>query len=258
MKCNITEQLDAIAVKLGAEVTTASNNIMEALQKISLVVTKTEAAEAADIISVLDGFAEDNGYVGNSSETISEAISKVLLYVGGSSSGWDLSDRIEKGQGTKAVIIGQITTSHAVSALGTNSIACGDHDTIANGYCSFAEGYETVAHGVAAHSMGKETIAHGNYSVAEGLGTSAKYRSQHVFGEYNIIESTSGVSNFESTRGTYVEIVGNGEEDDESNARTLDWNGNEKLAGSLTLGMDTENEVTITATQLQALLALLN
>ena len=38
---------------------------------------------------------------------------------------------------------------------------------------------------------------------------------------------------------------------------TLDWSGNEKLAGSLTLGMNTQNEVTITAQELKALLGLL-
>jgi len=38
-------------------------------------------------------------------------------------------------------------------------------------------------------------------------------------------------------RGTYVEIVGKGTSDDaRSNARTLDWNGNEVLAGKLTVG----------------------
>lgn len=52
---------------------------------------------------------------------------------------------------------------------------------------------------------------------------------------------------------TYAEIVGNGEDNNNrSNARTLDWEGNETLAGSLTLG-----STTITEAQLQALLALL-
>lgn len=60
------------------------------------------------------------------------------------------------------------------------------------------------------------------------------------------------------TRGTYVEMVGNGGNDsNRSNARVLDWQGNEKLAGSLTLGMGTAGEVTLTPAQLTALLALL-
>ena len=57
----------------------------------------------------------------------------------------------------------------------------------------------------------------------------------------------------------YVELVGNGEYGNPSNARTLDWKGNEEIAGifkcqtSITIG-----STTITEAQLQALLALLN
>ncbi|MBO7697088.1 MAG: hypothetical protein J6Y28_04905 [Acholeplasmatales bacterium] len=46
-----------------------------------------------------------------------------------------------------------------------------------------------------------------------------------VFGEYNIQDNSSAdISN----RGTYIEIVGKGTASNaRSNARTLDWNGNE-------------------------------
>ena len=58
--------------------------------------------------------------------------------------------------------------------------------------------------------------------------------------------------------GKYAEVIGNGDSDNaRSNARTLDWDGNEELAGGLTLGLGTADEVHITATQLKALLALL-
>lgn len=71
--------------------------------------------------------------------------------------------------------------------------------------------------------------------------------------------------------GKYAEVVGNGVDDNQrSNARTLDWDGNSWIAGnntaegnviakggSLTLGTGA-NAVTITAAQLQQLLALLN
>jgi hypothetical protein len=42
-----------------------------------------------------------------------------------------------------------------------------------------------------------------------------------------------------------------------SNARTLDWQGNESISGSLTLGKGTADEVSISAAQLAQLLALL-
>lgn len=109
----------------------------------------------------------------------------------------------------------------------------------------------TGAIGIASHAEGKATLAIGNNSHAEGTGTIAQNRSQHVFGEYNIADSVSG------NRGTYVEIVGKGQNiANRSNARTLDWDGNEALAGSLTLGKGTADEVTITAAQLKALLNL--
>lgn len=62
------------------------------------------------------------------------------------------------------------------------------------------------------------------------------------------------------TRGTYVEIVGNGKNPStRSNARTLDWNGNEWLAGGLTTtGAITIGSTTLTEMQLQSLLALLS
>ena len=73
--------------------------------------------------------------------------------------------------------------------------------------------------------------------------------------------------NFDQNHMNYVEIVGNGYiyEDSTtheevrygSNARTLDWHGNETLAGSLTLGKGTADEVTLTPAQLKQLLLLL-
>ena len=126
--------------------------------------------------------------------------------------------------------------------LGQNAVAVGS-STRATSNSSFAEGSGTSATGVAAHAEGAGTNAGGAYSHAEGGYTSsagyyshadgyfvtANRKSQHAFGEYNIIET--GAS---STKGTYVEIVGNGTASNKrSNARTLDWNGNEELAGNI-------------------------
>ena len=97
----------------------------------------------------------------------------------------------------------------------------------------------------------------GVYSHAEGYGTIASRRCHHVFGEYNLEDNATGASG--TDRGTYIEVVGNGNTSQQrSNARTLDWSGNEALAGGLTLGKGTSNETTITAAQLKALLALLS
>ena len=111
----------------------------------------------------------------------------------------------------------------------------------ATGANSHAEGYDTAAIGNYSHAEGTMTIAQGNASHAEGEHTIANSSNQHVSGKYNIPDSVN----------TYAEIIGNGNSNTPSNARTLDWNGNEWLAGNLTL-----NQTTLTENKLQYLVGL--
>lgn len=128
--------------------------------------------------------------------------------------------------GTKATAEGTNTT-----ASGTSSHAEGNNTT-ASKTASHAEGYGTTASGDYSHAEGCNTTASGSYCHAEGIGTVASGWGQHVFGSYN------------SASANYIEIVGNGyavyDEMGEhiigQNARTLDNDGNEILAGKLTLG----------------------
>lgn len=125
------------------------------------------------------------------------------------------------------------------TASGNNSHAEGGNNT-ASGGSSHVEGSANTASGTTSHAEGFTTMAIGNYSHSEGYGTRANRQSQHVFGEFNIIDN-SGSSGAE--RGDYVEIVGNGTADNaRSNARILDWSGNETLAGTSTAtGFKTPN-----------------
>ena len=176
---------------------------------------------------------------------------------------------------------------NATIASGNNSHAEGC-TTKASGYCSHAEGNYTFASGAASHTEGFNTTASGSYSHAEGqyseasghyshaggqscyananvstaigYGNIANRQSQLVFGECNIADGTTNLApdNPAFRTGAHIEIVGNGtSNNDRSNARTLDWDGNECLAGSLTLGAGTANEATITAAQLGQLVAAL-
>ena len=141
------------------------------------------------------------------------------------------------------------------TANGAQSHAEGN-GTNADGAQSHAEGVGTTASGQASHAEGSYTTASGSASHAEGAYTTANHASQHVFGENNVEDPSTANAN---ARGTYVEIVGNGTSSDaKSNARTLDWDGNETLAGSLTLGKGTADEVTVTAAQLKQLIAMLS
>lgn len=114
------------------------------------------------------------------------------------------------------------------TAKGGYSHAEGQY-TSANVIASHAEGVSTTVSGAGSHAEGRHTAVSGGYSHAEGLYTLASSAYQHVCGKYNI----------EDTSDTYAEIVGNGTNATRANARTLDWYGNEKLAGEIDASMRT-------------------
>lgn len=97
----------------------------------------------------------------------------------------------------------------------------------ARGIGAHAEGYFTLAQGEYSHSEGYYSEAHGDYCHVEGKDTIARGYAQHVQGAYNI----------EDADGTYIHIVGNGEDTEyRSNAHTLDWDGNAWYAGKVSAG----------------------
>lgn len=77
--------------------------------------------------------------------------------------------------------------------------------------------------GYNSQTFGNNTKAFNQNTFAAGEGTTAGSNNQFVFGKYNN----------EDWIGKYVEIVGNGTNGHGSNARTLDWEGNETIAGDL-------------------------
>lgn len=267
MKCNITEQLDEIAVKLGAE-KADSENIVEALEKIRVAVNNGGGGGSSSVTDWPLADRMDKGVDGSGNEVTGAVIEGCIT--GNNKNVASAYDTHAEGNRTTASgpmshaegggTIASGYYSHAeggtTKAQGNGSHAEGG-ETVASGNVSHAEGNQSVASGGASHAEGSLTTTSGINSHAEGYYTIAARANQHVFGIYNIAETGNG-----NEKGTYVEIVGNGERvngvDNRSNARTLDWEGNEKLAGSLTLGMGTADEVTITAAQLKELLLLLN
>lgn len=150
--------------------------------------------------------------------------------------------------GTTSVAVG-----YANTVSGDGAVAAGYANTVSGGG-AVAVGYANTASGNSSFAVTRFAEATGSYSTAHGRRTISNHKAQFVFGECNVADASSEASN---ARGTYVEIVGNGTSDSaRSNARTLDWNGNESLAGGLTLGMGTANQTSITAQQLNDLLAL--
>lgn len=135
-----------------------------------------------------------------------------------------------EGQGTTAGGSTAHAEGYGTTASGPNSHVEG-YFTTANSQYSHAEGSYATASGYASHAEGYGATASGPHSHAEGWNTTANHKSQHVFGEYNTLDdSTAAVT----ARGNYVEIVGNGTNgSSRSNARTLDWSGNEVLSGTI-------------------------
>lgn len=129
-----------------------------------------------------------------------------------------------EGRGTTAA--GQASHTEGAGAQ-TSSSAYAAHaegsQTAVTAEAAHAEGRGSTASGIAAHAEGQQTQARGAASHTEGTGTIAGSASQHVSGKYNITDISD----------TYAEIVGNGTNLVESNARTLDWNGNAWYAGEM-------------------------
>lgn len=128
-------------------------------------------------------------------------------------------------------------TSTASATAGSAAHAEG-YSTKANGQYSHAEGSSSEADGQSSHSEGNSCYALGDYSHAEGNSTNSEgtgshtegldtisyVNYQHVSGKYNVPDS--------SAENLYAEIIGNGSDaNNRSNARTLDWGGNEWIAG---------------------------
>lgn len=114
--------------------------------------------------------------------------------------------------------------SHAeggsTKATGANTHAEGQ-GTTSSGYAAHAEGQGTLAKGGMSHAEGVSTQANGDISHSEGEGTIANGKLQHVQGKYNLADTTSAF------------IIGNGSSSKRSNAMSVDWNGNLRIAGQL-------------------------
>ena len=130
-----------------------------------------------------------------------------------------------------------VASGNAAHAEGYTTTASGNyshaegHESTASGDTAHAEGYQTKAVGTCSHAEGSSSEANGNYSHVEGYSTISSHRYQHVFGKLNVPDPNPNNTN---STGTYIEMVGNGSNDsNRSNARTLDWYGNERLKGDI-------------------------
>lgn len=156
----------------------------------------------------------------------------------------------------RANSLGCTGTGAHVEGMNTQTLANAAHaegsNTKATRIASHAEGIDTMASGNNSHAEGSGSTASGNSSHAEGSGSTAQRLSQHVFGEYNIAD-TEGTT---TTRGAYVEIVGNGTSGTaRSNARTLMWDGTQWNAGDVTCATEAGSSSNYSLRQIGAVTA---
>ena len=127
-----------------------------------------------------------------------------------------------EGYGTTASGYRSHAEGNNTTASGSTSHAEGSSSS-SSAYCSHAEGSYTTASGAQSHAEGSHTTASGTNSHTEGYETIASGQHQHVQGKHNI----------EDTEDKYAHIVGNGTDNNKSNAHTLDWKGNAWFAGDV-------------------------
>ena len=163
-----------------------------------------------------------------------------------------------EGAGTQAT--GNL--SHAegagTQAIGTNSHAEGG-GTIASGTYSHAEGQATIAAGADSHVSGKDNIADSydnwtEWTPGETCTVGMKRKRTSVIDEETVVEGFVCKTDNSDTDWTpmhwtnqygvmnYAEIIGNGKDtSNRSNARVLDWDGNERLMGDVYVGCNPDS-----------------
>ena len=121
-------------------------------------------------------------------------------------------------------------------------------------YCSYALGISNVVAASYSTAIGMNNTVQGAYSFSSGYRNQSQGSCSISFG-YNNISNCLGQLSFghynqRATNIAFLEAVGNGTDDEHrSNARVLDYAGNETLAGKLTVGANPVNDMDVTTKQ---------
>ena len=134
--------------------------------------------------------------------------------------------------GQYATAMGQQTTAsqNASTAMGDGSFASGNAAT--------AMGSFTEAIGIASTAMGQQTKASGEYSTAMGYTTTASDYNSLVVGRYNLLGYTVTNSATEFSTENTAFVIGNGTENQRSDALTVLFDGTTTIAGDLSINSD--------------------
>ena len=136
-------------------------------------------------------------------------------------------ETIAAGQGSHAEGCTSAANGEWSHAEGNNTVA---------EFGAHSEGLATKALGDGSHAEGSITIAGGFFSHAEGENTIASHAGQHVQGRFNVPDGDYEDVTERANPGL-LHIVGNGDdENNRSNAHTLDQDGTAWFAGNVYVG----------------------
>lgn len=219
---NYTMGENAIALGTGSKAT----------GKNSLAIGQNNTTAAGELSTAIGNASKAGGKYGFVVGYKQNGVSKAELDENGTLDGntnnhitKDIKVRWEDVRANAEAINGSYQDGEAATMFGAKSVVFGSR--------SVAMGNQNLVTGRDSAAMNSNNEVYGNYSHAEGRGNQCWGNAQSVSGKYNdpLIEEGVGDNN------PYLEIVGNGTSSSaRSNARTLDKNGNERLAGNLTVG----------------------
>lgn len=208
---------------------------------------------------------------------------------GGGTTAYGSSAHAEGG-GARAVGSQAHAEGGGTTAIGTDAHAEGS-GTMAIGPASHAEGTYTIANGAYSHVFGRSNVEdvgdevppdwapNTAYSVGDRIKVARTYSGDGHSSDVTVTEyykcsyaHTSGetfsTSSWNADPLKYAEIVGNGTGNQRSNARVLDWNGNERLMGDLYVQCNsdsaggvkvaTENQLPVYATDAETMMIFAN
>ena len=159
-------------------------------------------------------------------------------------------------EGYRTAAIGFYSHAEGYGSEASNSYAHAEGwSTVASGLNGpHAEGFNTTASGATSHAEGSKTTASGNYSHAEGCETAANGGFSHAGGYKTSMASyctgafVHGIgitanAQYQTIFGKYPNVnlnhafeIGNGTENDSSNALAIDWDGNLRIKGNIYVG----------------------
>ena len=181
-------------------------------------------------------------------------------------------DNVASGEDSIAIGKGAYSSAKDSMAIGFGASASGKYQTAFGRYNSADPGETVTAQFVPGkqyykYDMFRRSVQNGPNPATDFYYIFYECKVDHVAGEsfdsteqenWDVLTTSTSIST--KARKKYLEILGNGyDADHKSNARTVDWKGNEELAGTFKCqGQITIGSITMTEANLQALLALLN